>query len=110
MTGDASLLLAKSFLDLVTAAVFAADLGPSVATLGVPQLLVQVVLYLLAARIVPLTTPHLVGDFSAVGGLIMLATGFRITGIKPFAVANMLPALFLAMPVTAAWLRLAPQP
>jgi uncharacterized membrane protein YqgA involved in biofilm formation len=28
-----------------------------------------------------------------------------IAGIKPFAVANMVPALFLAMPASAAWTR-----
>jgi uncharacterized membrane protein YqgA involved in biofilm formation len=108
MTGDSSLLLVKSLLDLFTAAIFATGLGASVAALCLPQLAVQGILFLLATRLLPLTTPHLVADFSAVGGLIMIATGFRIAGIKPFAVANMLPALFIAMPITALWLRLAP--
>jgi uncharacterized membrane protein YqgA involved in biofilm formation len=108
MTGDSSLLLVKSLLDLFTAAIFATGLGASVAALCIPQLAVQGILFLLATRLLPLTTPHLVADFSAVGGLLMIATGFRIAGIKPFAVANMLPALFIAMPITALWLRLAP--
>ncbi|MGE9627611.1 DUF554 family protein, partial [Escherichia coli] len=51
----------------------------------------------------PLTTPAMMADFSAVGGLLLLATGLRICGIKMFAVVNMLPALLLAMPLSAAW-------
>ncbi|MFS6963232.1 DUF554 family protein, partial [Escherichia coli] len=41
--------------------------------------------------------------YSAVGGLLLLATGLRICGIKMFPVVNMLPALLLAMPLSAAW-------
>jgi len=103
MTGDSSLLMVKSFLDLFTAAIFATALGFSVATLVVPQFLIQGSLFLLATKILPLTTPNMIADFSACGGLIMVATGLRIAGIKPFSVANMLPALFLAMPVSALW-------
>ena len=36
-------------------------------------------------------------------GLLLLATGLRICGIKMFPVVNMLPALLLAMPLSAAW-------
>ncbi|MGQ7114321.1 DUF554 family protein, partial [Escherichia sp. TWPC-MK] len=43
------------------------------------------------------------GNISAVGGLLLLATGLRICGIKMFPVVNMLPALLLAMPLSAAW-------
>jgi hypothetical protein len=42
------------------------------------------------------------GRFTAVGGVPLLATGWDL-GIKMFAVANMLPALVLAMPLSALW-------
>jgi len=105
MTGDTSLLMVKSFLDLFTAAIFATALGYSVATLAIPQFVIQGSLFLLATKILPMTTPFMIADFSACGGLIMVATGFRIAGIKPFSVANMLPALFIAMPISALWVR-----
>jgi len=105
MTGDYSLLIVKSFLDLFTAAIFATALGYTVATLAVPQFAIQASLFFLAIKILPMTTPAMIADFSACGGLIMVATGLRIAGIKPFAVANMLPALFLAMPISALWVR-----
>lgn len=56
-----------------------------------------------ATLILPLTTPAMMGDFSAVGGLLLVATGLRVCGIKMFPVVNMLPALLLAMPISAAW-------
>ena len=105
MTGDTTLLMVKSILDLFTAAIFATALGYSVATLAIPQFLIQGSLFLMAAKLMPLTNPVMIADFSACGGLIMVATGFRIAGIKHFSVANMLPALFLAMPVSALWVR-----
>lgn len=35
--------------------------------------------------------------------MIILATGFRICGIKPFPVASMLPSLVLVMPLSWLW-------
>jgi uncharacterized protein len=103
MTGDFSLLVIKAILDFFTALIFASNLGFAVCLLAIPQFAVQALLYLGATQIVPLTTPEMMADFSACGGLIMLATGFRICGIKPFPVADMIPALLLVMPVSWAW-------
>ncbi|MFP1725451.1 DUF554 domain-containing protein [Lonsdalea quercina] len=103
MTGDPSILYIKTALDLFTSAIFATLLGYAVITIAVPQLIIQLGLAMLAAMILPLTTPDMMADFSAAGGLIMLATGLRICGIKPFPVANMLPGLFLVMPLSHLW-------
>ncbi|WP_342754287.1 DUF554 domain-containing protein [Pantoea sp. MBD-2R] len=103
MTGDTSVLIAKSFLDIFTAAIFATSLGFAVAIIALPQLIIQLALAHGAVYIMPLTTSAMQADFSAVGGVLMFATGFRICGIKMFPVANMIPALVLAMPISAAW-------
>ncbi|EKY3200058.1 DUF554 domain-containing protein [Cronobacter turicensis] len=103
MTGDASVLIAKSFLDLFTAGIFATTLGVAVSVIFVPQLIIQLALAYGAVFILPFTTPEMQADFSAVGGVLMVATGFRICGIKIFPVANMLPALILAMPFSYLW-------
>lgn len=105
MTGDATILIAKSFLDFFTAAIFAITLGYSVAAIAVVVLLVQLALAYGATLILPLTTELMVADFKATGGLIMLATGLRISGIKSFPVGSMLPSLVLSMPITALWVR-----
>lgn len=103
MTGDPSILIAKAFLDFFTATIFATTLGIAVAAISVPMLLIQLALATCATLILPLTTPAMMADFTAVGGLLLLATGLRICGIKMFAVVNMLPALLLAMPLSALW-------
>jgi hypothetical protein len=103
MTGDPSILYIKTILDLFTSAIFATSLGYAVATIAVPQVAIQVGLAILATLIMPLTTGNMMADFSAAGGLIMLATGLRICGIKMFPVANMLPALLLIMPFSHLW-------
>lgn len=106
MTGSAEVLLAKAILDLFTAAIFATELGFAVAFIALPQALVQIALYFGATLITPLATPEMLADFSACGGIIMLATGLRICGIKFFPIVNMLPALVLIMPCSALWSRL----
>lgn len=106
MTGDPNILLAKAVLDLFTAMIFATELGYAVALIALPQFAIQGALYLGATSLMPLTTPAMLADFSACGGIIMLATGLRICGIKIFPIVNMLPALALVMPVSAAWARL----
>lgn len=103
MTGDFSVLISKSFLDFFTAAIFAAALGYIVMTVAVPQVIILVGLFLSADLILPVVTPEMIADFSACGGIIMLVTGLRISGIKSFPVANMLPALLLVMPVSQLW-------
>lgn len=105
MTGDASILLAKAVLDLFAAILFAAELGSAVALVALPQISIQAVLYFAATLLLPLISPSMLGDFSACGGIIMLATGLRICGIKMFPIVNMLPALFLTMPCSALWSR-----
>ncbi|TDQ59599.1 hypothetical protein EDC45_0256 [Mesocricetibacter intestinalis] len=105
MTGDASILAIKSFLDFFTAIIFATTLGVSVATVSLPQTLMQLLLAYGAVLIIPLLTADMRADFAATGGMLMIATGFRICGIKNFQVANMLPALLLVMPLSALWVK-----
>lgn len=103
MTGDSEILIAKSVLDLVTAAIFATDLGLAVAGIAIPQIAIQSLLYYSAFLLVPIISPTMKADFSACGGIIMLATGLRICGIKVFPIVNMLPALLIIMPLSAIW-------
>lgn len=106
ISGDANILITKAILDFITATIFAAELGVSVGLIAIPQFLVQATLFFSAFLIAPLVTPDMRADFSACGGVIMVATGLRICNIKTFPIINMLPGLLLAMPVSALWARL----
>ncbi len=101
MTGEYDILLVKSLLDFFTAIIFGTSLGYMVCLAAIPQGVVMLTLYFLGSTIIPLTTPDMLVNFSAVGGIIMLATGFQIMNIKEFSMANMLPALVIIMPLYA---------
>ena len=105
MTGDHTILIAKSVLDLFTAMVFACNLGAVVSAVAVPQLVVYLAIFFCAKLIFPLTTPDMVDDFKACGGILMLATGFRMAKIREFPVADINTKKVLDMPVSWAWSR-----
>ena len=103
MSGDHSILLAKSILDFFTAMIFACSLGFVTSLVAIPQFIIFIMLFLCAKLIFPLTTPAMINDFKACGGLIMLATGFRITKVRDFPIADMIPAMLLVWPISYAW-------
>lgn len=103
MSGDHSILIAKSILDIFTAMIFACSLGLVTSMIAVPQAVIFLILFFCARLIFPLTTPAMVNDFKACGGLIMLATGFRIAKIRDFPIADMIPAMILVWPLSYAW-------
>lgn len=103
MSGDHSILIAKSILDLFTAMIFACSLGMAASLVAIPQAVIFLLLFYCARLIFPLTTPSMVNDFKACGGLIMLATGFRIAKIRDFPIADMIPAMILVWPISYAW-------
>lgn len=103
MTGDHSILIAKSILDLPTALVFGCTLGMVASLIAIPQAVIFFLLYYCAGLIFPLTTPDMINDFKAAGGIIMLATGFRMVKLKMFPTADMIPTMVLAMPVSWLW-------
>ena len=103
MNGDHSILISKSILDLPTAMIFACSLGVVVAFIAVPQLVIFMLLFMLAGVIYPMTSPSMINDFKACGGVLLLATGFRMIKVKMFPVAGMIPAMVLVMPVSWLW-------
>lgn len=103
MTGDNSLLYTKSLLDIFTAAIFAANAGLVICFLAGPVFMVFTTFFLLSGFVAPYITPEMLADFSGCGGLLILATGFRMAEIKMFHVTDMLPALVLVMPLSYIW-------
>lgn len=103
MTGDNSILIAKSVLDLFTAMIFACMQGGVVSLIAIPQVVIFLALFLCAGLLYPLTTPEMIDDFKAAGGFIMLATAFRMMQVKIFPTADMIPAMVLVFPVSWSW-------
>lgn len=103
MTGDPTFLIIKGILDVFTSLIFASTMGYTIGILVIPQFIVQALLYCVAVLIIPFTNPDMLGDFSACGGVILLAIGLRLCGIKNLPVGNMIPALILVMPMSWIW-------
>lgn len=103
MTGDHSILLAKTVLDLPTAMIFSCTLGLTTAFIAVPQCIIFLSLFGLAGLIIPFCSEAMIADFKACGGILLLATGFRMIKVKEFPVAEMIPAMVLVMPISYFW-------
>lgn len=103
ISGDHTILISKSVLDFFTAMIFACTIGMAVPLVAIPQLVIFLLIFALAKVVYPLTTPDMIADFKACGGFLLLATGFRIAGIKPFPTADMIPAMIIVMPVSWMW-------
>ena len=103
ITGDFQLLFVKALMDFFTALIFSISLGIALVAIAIPQLLIQIALVFLAKLIMPYMDDIAFADFSACGGIIMIAVGLRIAQIKIFAVVNFLPALLFVVPISYLW-------
>ncbi|MCR5826183.1 MAG: DUF554 domain-containing protein [Oscillospiraceae bacterium] len=108
MTGDGSILVTKAILDGITACIFGALLGKLIPCLGLPQLAVFLLLFFVSGLVSPYITPEMIADFSAMGGIVTLSAGLRLSRIKTdIKVLNLLPGLPLAFVISALWTALA---
>ena len=84
-------------------AVFMAAGLPVVGGVLVMSTLIFLLLFFLAGIIFPLTTPEMIGDFKACGGVLLIATGFRMAKLKDYPIADMIPAMIMVMPMSWLW-------
>jgi len=102
LTGDYSLLAIKSVLDGFAALAFASSLGVGVLFSVVVILVYQGGLSLLAALAQSITTPAMMDEMTAVGGVLLLGIAISsLLEIKPIRVGNFLPALLIAPLIVA---------
>ena len=103
LTGDHSIIYAKSAIDLISAAILAASLGAGVLLSAAAVLVYQSLLVLLAQLLRPLLNdPSLLAEIGAAGSVAIIALGLNLVGITKIKVADFLPAI-LFVPVVC-WL------
>ncbi|WP_409227662.1 DUF554 domain-containing protein [Gudongella sp. SC589] len=95
LTGNHETLYAKSVLDGVSAVIFASTFGIGVAFSAVAVFLYQGAITLLASSVKDFLTPEVINEMSSIGGILIMAIGINILGIKKIKIANMLPAIFI---------------
>jgi uncharacterized membrane protein YqgA involved in biofilm formation len=97
VSGDASVLYAKSLLDGFASVVFASSLGIGVIFSSLTVLIFQGSLTLLGGELSFLLRPEVLNELVATGGLIIVGIGIYLLGIKKIKVGNFLPALVVAV-------------
>jgi len=101
LTGDYSLLAIKSVLDGFAALAFASSLGLGVVFSALTVLVYQGGLSLLAGLAQNLLSDAMIREMSATGGVMILAIGLLLLGLKRIRVANLLPGLIIAPLIVA---------
>ncbi|MCR6545636.1 DUF554 domain-containing protein [Dehalobacterium formicoaceticum] len=100
LTGNHSILYAKSILDGVTSIVLASTLGVGVALSALPLLIYQGSITLLAHFIEPFIIEEAIVEMKAVGGLLIVAIGLNMLELTKIRVGNLLPAIIYAVVFT----------
>lgn len=95
LTGNYQTLFAKSILDGVAALIFASTMGIGVVFSVIPLFIYQGGITLLSTVLKDVFTPLVINEMSAVGGVLILAIGINLLGIKKIKIGNMLPALLV---------------
>ncbi len=103
LMGKPDLLFLKSLLDFVTSAMLASTLGFGVLLSALSVFVIQGTLTLLASQLYFLKEAFILGNFTATGGLMVLAIGLRLLEIKDIKVGDFLPALIVSPLISALW-------
>lgn len=106
LRGDPSILYLKSVMDGVFTIVLVASLGKGAIFSAIPIFLYQGGITLGSKLIAPILTPEAMSNMSYVGNLLIFCVGWNlIHGEKKVRVANLLPALIIAM-AWAFWVKI----
>ena len=102
LTGNYQLLAVKSMLDGFAALAFASSLGLGVAFSVVPTFIYQGSISLAASQVQAVTTPAMMTEMTATGGVILLAIAVSgLLELRKIRSGNFLPALVIAPLVVA---------
>lgn len=93
LMGDNTYLFTNAILDGITSIVLSSTFGLGIALAAVVLFCWQGSIYLLAGLIQPFVTESLMTEISLIGGVLILASGLSILGIKQIKTLNLLPAL-----------------
>lgn len=97
LTGDTSTLLAKAILDMVIVLVLTVSKGKGAIFAVIPLVILQGLITLLAHLIAPIMTPQALSNLSLVGSSLILCVGINLIWGKRIKVANLLPAVLIAI-------------
>ena len=97
ISGDYSTLAVKSVLDLIIIAVMTSSMGKGCAFSAIPVFVFEGLVTLLARLVAPVMTQQAVANLSLIGSVLIFCVGVNLVWGKKIRVANMLPAVVLAV-------------
>lgn len=95
--GDHATLFAKAVLDMVIVMVMAASMGKGCIFSAIPVGILQGCVTLLARLLQPVFTQDALANLSLVGSVMVFCVGVNLVWGKKIRVANLLPALLVAV-------------
>jgi uncharacterized protein len=101
LLGDYRLLAVKAMLDGFISIAFAASLGWGVALSALSIMIYQGSITLFASVLSQALTDPMINEMTATGGLIIVGMGLKLLEIKDIRLANLLPALLIALLIMA---------
>ncbi len=96
-SGTPTILYAKAALDGVASIALASTLGIGVLFSALPVAMYQGSITVAAESAKSILTETVILEMNAVGGLLIVAIGLDLIGIKRLPVGNMLPSVFVAV-------------
>lgn len=97
ITGDWSILATKAILDFIIIMVMTCSLGKGCIFSAIPVLIFQGLITALASLLKPIMTDLAINYLSLVGSILIFCVGLNFVWGKKIKVANMLPAIVLAV-------------
>ena len=94
---DPSILATKAILDLIIVMVMTSSLGKGCIFSAIPVGILQGGVTVLATILRPLMTPAAQGNLSMIGSILIFCVGVNLVWDKRIRVANLLPAVVLAV-------------
>lgn len=103
LTGDTSILYAKSLLDGIISVVFTSSMGIGVAFSSVSILVYQGIITLLAGFFSAVLSDRVVTELTATGGILIVGVSILMLEVKNIKLANLLPAIPAAAVIAYLW-------
>lgn len=97
LSGDYSLLVTKAMMDGIATVLFSATMSIGAVFAAIPVFTIQMSLTLLANFLSFLLSDNVVAAITATGGVIIVGSALNLLEIKKIKLANMLPALLVAI-------------
>lgn len=97
LTGDYSILATKAVLDFIIIMVMSCSLGRGAAFSAIPVAILQGSITALAGLVRPVMTEAALNNLSLVGSVLIFCVGVNLIWGKKIKVANLLPAVVIAV-------------